>query len=356
MTSRLFYAIVAVCLFMPNLLFSCSTPSNDEQVSNNQLSDSTYVLVIHGGAGGITKKGMTPEREKTYKDGLTEALSAGYAVISKGGTSLDAVEAAVRVLEDNEIFNSGRGAVFTNDGKNELDASIMDGKTLKAGAVASVTTVKNPISAARAVMDKSQHVMLIGKGAEQFAAQQKLDIVDPSYFHTEHRWQGLQRARAKDSVKTLLDHDTQSYKPDLEEMDNKFGTVGAVARDLDGNLAAATSTGGMMNKRYGRVGDSPIVGAGMYANNETVAVSATGWGEFFIRSVAAYDVSAKMAYQGLPVQTSAKQVIEKIGEMGGHGGIIAIDKNGHIAMPFNTKGMYRGAVTKDGTIEVYMYK
>lgn len=353
MTNRLFYSIITLFLFGPNLLLVADTKSHQLP---NIVNDSTYVLVIHGGAGGITKKGMTPAREKAYTDGLRNALSAGYEAIVGGGSSLDAVEAAVRVLEDNELFNAGKGAVFTNDGKNELDASIMDGKTQKAGAVANVTTIRNPVSAARAVMEKSQHVMLIGQGAEWFAGQHGLEIVDPSYFYTDHRWQGLQRARAKDSVKTLLDHDAKSYIPDLTEMDNKFGTVGAVALDLNGNLAAATSTGGMMNKRYGRVGDSPIIGAGTYANNESVAVSATGWGEFFIRSVAAYDVAARIAYQGLPVQLAVQQVIEKIGDLGGSGGIIAIDKHGKISMTFNTSGMYRGAVKRDGTMEIYMFK
>lgn len=315
-----------------------------------------YVLVIHGGAGTILKKNMTDELEAQYKEGLKDALSAGYAVIQNEGSSLDAVEAAVKVLEDNTLFNAGKGAVFTNEGKNELDASIMDGKTLNAGAVAGVTTIRNPIEAAKAVMEKSQHVMMSGVGAEKFAEQQGITKVDPSYFYTERRWQGLQSAKKRDSVRTVLDHDSHSMLSNPVNHDSKFGTVGAVALDRQGNLAAATSTGGMTNKRYGRVGDSPIVGAGTYANNATVAVSCTGWGEFFIRSVAAYDVAALMEYKGLTVDEAATTVVNKIDQLGGHGGIIAIDKDGRISMPFSTAGMYRAAIKQDGTMEIYFYK
>lgn len=315
-----------------------------------------YVLVIHGGAGTILKKNMTDELEAQYKEGLKDALSAGYAVIQNEGSSLDAVEAAVKVLEDNTLFNAGKGAVFTNEGKNELDASIMDGKTLNAGAVAGVTTIRNPIEAAKAVMEKSQHVMMSGVGAEKFAEQQGITKVDPSYFYTERRWQGLQSAKKRDSVRTVLDHDSHSMLSNPINHDSKFGTVGAVALDRQGNLAAATSTGGMTNKRYGRVGDSPIVGAGTYANNATVAVSCTGWGEFFIRSVAAYDVAALMEYKGLTVDEAATTVVNKIDQLGGHGGIIAIDKDGRISMPFSTAGMYRAAIKQDGTMEIYFYK
>lgn len=319
-----------------------------------------YVLVVHGGAGTILKSKMTAEKEAAYKAGLTQALQAGYDMIRSGRSSLDAVQAAINVLEDNPLFNAGKGAVFTHDGRNEMDASIMNGKNGTAGAVAGVTTVRNPINAARAVMEKSEHVMLAGAGAEQFAKEAGLVMVDPSYFYTEERWRGLQQAIKQDSVKTRLDHDQKTdgknTKLGTSNVDYKFGTVGCVALDRDGNLAAGTSTGGMTNKRYGRVGDSPIIGAGTYASNSTVGVSCTGWGEFYIRSVAAYDVSAMMEYKGTPVKEAAKAVIEKIAKMGGNGGLIALDKDGNIAMPFNTEGMFRGCVTRDGKIEIYIYK
>lgn len=325
--------------------------------SEDSLHLEKYVLVIHGGAGTILKKNMTPQKEAAYKAGLEDALKAGYKAIQAGKSSLDAVEATIRVLEDNPLFNAGKGAVFTHDGRNEMDAAIMNGKTLEAGSVAGVSTIRNPITAARAVMQKSEHVMLVGRGAEQFAKEAGLEIVDPSYFRTQERWDGLQKALREDSVKSKLDH---SYQPagklGIENIDNKFGTVGAVALDKAGNLAAGTSTGGMTNKKYGRVGDAPIIGAGTYANNNTVAVSCTGWGEFFIRSVVAYDLSALMAYKGLSVQEAGKAVIEKVGKLGGNGGLIALDKEGHAALPFNTEGMYRGLVTADGKIIIEIYK
>jgi len=317
-----------------------------------------YVMVIHGGAGTILKANMTPEKETAYKAGLEQALKAGYAVIQKGGASLDAVEAAVRVMEDNPLFNAGKGAVFTNEGKNEMDAAVMNGKTLAAGSVAGVTVIRNPITAARAVMERSQHVMLAGRGAEQFAKEAGLEIVDPSYFYTEDRWKALQRVKATDSARTQLDHD--DHKTSLlgiENKDSKFGTVGAVALDKQGNLAAATSTGGMTNKKFGRIGDAPIIGAGTYANNATVAISCTGWGEFFIRLCVAKTVSDLMEYKGLTVQQATDELImKKVPALGGDGGLIAIDKDGNIAMPFNTAGMYRGCVTADGKIEVKIYK
>jgi len=311
-----------------------------------------YILVIHGGAGTILKSGMTPEKEKAYRSGLEQALMAGYNKLKDGKSGLDAVQAAINVMEDNPLFNAGKGAVFTHDGKNELDASIMDGKTLKAGAVAGVTVIKNPIDAARAVMEKSEHVMMVGKGAEIFAKQSGLIIVSPKYFYTEERWKGLQNAIREEKMK--LDHSYHSKGTGYP--DYKFGTVGAVALDNEGNLAAGTSTGGMTNKRYGRVGDAPIIGAGTYANNKTAAVSCTGWGEFFIRSVVAYDLSAMMEYKGATVQQAGDAVIKKVGDLGGDGGLISIDRNGNISMPFNTAGMYRGAITKDGKIEIYIYK
>src|SRR5687768_8969934 len=271
------------------------------------------VIVIHGGAGTILKSQMTDEREKEYINALTEALRSGYSILKNGGSSLDAVESTVRMLEDNPLFNAGKGAVFTNEGKNELDASIMNGKTLSAGAVAGVTTIKNPISGARAVMEKSSHVMMAGKGAEQFAAQAGLEIVDPSYFRTESRWESLQRIKKEDSLKTEMDHSDKKQKALLNHTnhDSKFGTVGAVALDINGNLAAATSTGGMTNKKFGRIGDSPIIGAGTYADNNTCAISCTGWGEYFIRLVIAKTVSDMMEYGKMSLQKAAEEVIMK---------------------------------------------
>lgn len=311
-----------------------------------------YVLVIHGGAGTITKENMTPEKEKAYKDKLTEALKSGYAEIQKGKTSVDAVQSAIVVMENSPLFNAGKGAVFTHEGRNELDASIMYGKNKSAGAVAGVHTIKNPIKAAIAVMQKSEHVMLSGKGAEEFAKEQKLEIVDPKYFWTQDRWNGLQKALEKEKLKKAT---TQNKKPDYLEIDQKFGTVGAVALDKEGNITAGTSTGGMTNKRWNRIGDSPVIGAGTYANAQ-VGISGTGWGEFFIRSTAARTVAAKMEYQHKDVKTATQEVIAEIGKMGGDGGLIALDKNGNIAMEMNTAGMYRGAITDKGEIEVAIYK
>ncbi|SER40404.1 isoaspartyl peptidase/L-asparaginase family protein [Pedobacter rhizosphaerae] len=316
-----------------------------------------YVMVIHGGAGTILKKNMTPEKEAAYIAVLTQALKAGYTQIKAGKSSLDAVEATIHVLENDPHFNAGKGAVFTHDGRNELDAAIMEGKTLKAGAVAGVTTIKNPISAARAVMEKSEHVMMIGTGAEQFAKEAGLEIVDPKYFWTQERWDGLQKAIKADSAKAVLDHGSKkSELLGIKNHDYKFGTVGCVALDQAGNLVAGTSTGGMTNKKYGRVGDAPIIGAGTYCNNETAGISCTGWGEFYIRNVVAKTISDLMEYKGLSVVEASKIALDKVGKMGGDGGLIALDKKGNIAMPFNTEGMYRGAVTTDGKIEVLIYK
>ncbi|GAA4778126.1 isoaspartyl peptidase/L-asparaginase [Olivibacter ginsenosidimutans] len=335
-----------------SVLFSC----------NNQPADSNtpkYVMVIHGGAGTIEKQFMTPEKEKAYTEALAEALQKGYDQLQAGKSSIDAVQAAINVLEDSPLFNAGKGAVFTHDGKNELDASIMDGKTLSAGAVASVSTIKNPINAARAVMEKSEHVMMVGRGAEQFAAANGCDTVPPSYFFTQERWDQLQRTiqdeegnRAAFRVEDIR----KSRISGISDADKKFGTVGAVALDKSGNLAAGTSTGGMTNKRYGRVGDSPIIGAGTYCNNATAGISCTGWGEYYIREVAANRMSALIELQKLSVVDAAKQVIDEIGKMGGDGGIIGLDKSGKIAMEFNTSGMYRGTVDENGKIAVYIYK
>jgi len=324
------------------------------QVSAQQKK---YVMVIHGGAGTILKKNMSPEKEAAYIAALTKALNAGYAEIKAGKSSLDAVEATIHVLENDPHFNAGKGAVFTHDGRNELDAAIMDGKTLMAGSVAGVTTIKNPISAARAVMEKSEHVMMVGAGADQFAKEVGLEIVDPKYFWTKERWDGLQNAIKEDSTRAVLDHgNKKSELFGIKNHDYKFGTVGCVALDKAGNLAAGTSTGGMTNKKYGRVGDAPIIGAGTYCNNETAGISCTGWGEFYIRNVVAKTISDLMEYKGLSIAEASKIALDKVGKMGGDGGLIALDKKGNMAMPFNTEGMYRGAITADGKIEVSIYK
>jgi beta-aspartyl-peptidase (threonine type) len=333
--------------FLTVLLFSTLSVSAQKK----------YVMVIHGGAGTILKANMTPAKELAYREALTQALKTGYAALKAGKSSMDAVEATIHIMEDSPLFNAGKGAVFTHEGRNEMDAAVMDGKTQMAGAVAGVTTIRNPISAARAVMDKSEHVMMVGQGAELFAKQAGLKIVPPSYFYTKDRWDGLQRAIKQDSVKAVLDHDSKkSMLLGIQNRDDKFGTVGAVALDKAGNLAAGTSTGGMTNKKYGRVGDAPIIGAGTYANNKTAGISATGWGEFYIRNVVAYDISAMMEYKNMSLQDAAAAAIEKVGKMGGDGGLIALDHAGNVAMPFNTAGMYRGTVTEDGEIEVLIYK
>jgi beta-aspartyl-peptidase (threonine type) len=323
-----------------------------------QMKDTAkYVLVIHGGAGTILKQNMTPEKEKRYKEGLQKALDTGNEILKQGGTALDAVEAVIKVLEDNPLFNAGKGAVFTNEGKNEMDAAIMDGITLKAGSVASVTTVKNPITAARKVMERTEHVMLMGKGAEEFAKLNGCEIVDPSYFFTQERWDALQKAKKADSLKMKNDTASKKAVRQLNNPDNKYGTVGAVALDKHGNLAAATSTGGMTNKRYGRVGDAPIIGAGTYANNNTCAISGTGWGEFFIRLVMAKSISDRMELAKQSLSDAAYEMImKKLPALGGDGGLIGVDKEGNITMPFCTEGMYRGYVKWNGESAVKIYK
>lgn len=308
-------------------------------------------IVIHGGAGTITRSSLTPELEAEYRAALEEALSAGHLVLRNGGSSLDAVVAAVTVMEDSPLFNAGKGAVFTHEGTNELDASIMNGATLEAGAVAGVKRVKNPITLARAVMEKSPHVMMTGDGAETFAKEHEIELVDPSYFFTQRRWDALQRVKEREAGVELTAQADSDYE------DRKFGTVGAVALDIHGNLAAATSTGGMTNKRFGRVGDSPIIGAGTYADNRSCAVSATGHGEYFIRAAVAHDICARMRYAGLSLEEAANQVVmEDLVELGGDGGVIALDRQGNIAMPFNTEGMYRGSIDKNGTMVIKIYR
>ena len=310
------------------IIISCSEKNQEVPIKQ------PIAIVVHGGAGTILKKNMSDEKEKKYKSKLEEAIRAGYQVLQNGGTSLDAVEQTIIILEDSPLFNAGKGAVFTHDKRNELDASIMEGSNLKAGAVAGVTHIKNPIRAARAVMEKSDHVLLAREGAEQFALLQKLDTVSPTYFFTEKRAKSLKRAKKEE----------------------KFGTVGCVALDQNGNIAAGTSTGGMTNKKWGRIGDSPIIGAGTYANNSTCGVSSTGWGEYFIRGVVAHDISAMMEYGGKSLKESADHVIhQKLTELGGTGGVIALDQKGNIAMVFNTEGMYRGFMTED-SLSILIYK
>lgn len=301
-----------------------------------------YAIAIHGGAGTLPRAAMTPQRDQAYRAGLAAALDAGYAVLDGGGTSLDAVTTAVRILEDDPLFNAGRGAVLTAGGIAELDASIMDGRTLAAGAVAGLRHVRNPIELARAVMEHSSHVMLIGGGAEEFALERGMAPVPNEYFHTETRRLQLQRA-------------LPGGGGPVNEL-SALGTVGAVALDQDGNLAAATSTGGMTAKRYGRVGDSPIIGAGTYADNAGCAVSATGHGEFFIRTVVAHDICARVAYAGATLAEAADAVVMgRLRQMGGEGGIIAVDAHGNVVMPFNSEGMFRGARSADGRREIAIY-
>lgn len=305
-----------------------------------------HTIVIHGGAGTLIKGQMTEEKEALYKQALQSALDMGYAILDNGGTALDAVAAAVVSLEDCPLFNAGKGSVFTALGKHEMDASIMDGKTLKAGAVSLITNIKNPVLLAREVMDKSEHVFLAGEGAMAFAKSLGYPLEDDAYFYDDFRYNQWQEI--KDSDTFQLDHSVAK--------EAKFGTVGAVALDVNGNIAAATSTGGMTNKKWGRVGDSPIIGAGTYANNHTCAVSCTGSGEYFIRGVVAYDVSCLMEYKGLSLQQAADEVIHKrVLSLNGDGGLIAVDVQGNIAMPFNTEGMYRGYKKADGTSQVEIY-
>jgi beta-aspartyl-peptidase (threonine type) len=317
-------------------------------------------LVIHGGAGTIERAKMTPEREREYRTGLERALTAGSEILKRGGASLDATEAVVRVLEDDPHFNAGKGSVFTSAGTNELDAAIMDGKTLKAGAVANLRHIRNPISLARMIMEKSEHaiksprvgpVLMAGEGAEAFAKENGIPLLrDQKYFYTEERWDALQKI--KEAEKTGGAGAKNFFITDQD----RHGTVGAVALDQNGNLAAATSTGGTTNKRAGRIGDSPIIGGGTYANNATCAVSATGDGEYFIRAVVAHDVSVLMEYRGMKLQEAAQSALDKAKQLGGEGGLIAIDREGNIALPFNSSGMYRGYVDPSGKFVVEIYK
>ncbi len=312
---------------------------------------SKYAIAIHGGAGTILQSTMTAEKEIAYKTALQDAIEAGEAVLKKGGSSLDAVEFAIVSLENNPLFNAGKGAVFTHNGKNEMDASIMYGKDLTAGAVAGVTNIKNPISLSHAVMEKSDHVLLTGAGAIDFAKKINAEFADDDYFFVQMRYEQLQKAKESDSM--ILDHTEDKF----ENGEKKFGTVGCVALDIHGNIAAGTSTGGMTNKKFGRVGDSPVIGAGTYANNNTCAISCTGHGEFFLRSVVAYDISCLMEYKGLTLKQACDFVVmDKLVKIGGEGGLIALDAKGNIELPFNSEGMYRAKKSSDSELYIGIYK
>lgn len=350
-----------ILLLALSLAFACNNSEGKNSEDSNQTtandSAENFGIVIHGGAGTILKENMTDSMEQAYNQKLEEAIRTGHEILENGGTAMEAVQRTINVMEDSPLFNAGKGAVFTNAETNELDASIMDGETLNAGAVAGVTTIKNPINLAWEVMENSEHVMMAGEGAEKFAEERGIEMVDPEYFYTENRFKGLQRLKEKDAEKTELDHDdNRSAFYDAQIKDEKFGTVGCVALDKNGNLVAGTSTGGMTNKKWGRIGDAPIIGAGTYANNKTAAISATGWGEFFIRGVVAYDISALMEYKGMSLQEAAREVIqEKNPKLGGDGGIVAIDHSGNISMEFNTAGMYRAHMNKDGELQIAIY-
>lgn len=310
-----------------------------------------YAIAIHGGAGTILKSTMTTEKEQAYTQALQDAINIGEAVLKDHGTAIEAVELAVVSLENNPLFNAGKGAVFTNTGKHEMDACIMNGKDLTAGAVAGVSNIKNPISLSKAVMEKSEHVFLAGLGALEFAEKINAEFANDDYFFVQMRYDQLQQAKQSDTM--ILDHTQDKF----ENGEKKFGTVGAVAIDVHGNLAAGTSTGGMTNKKFGRVGDSPMVGVGTYANNNTCAISCTGHGEFFIRSVVAYDVSCLVEYKGLSLKEACDIVVmDKLVKIGGEGGLIAIDRNGNIELSFNSEGMYRAKKTQGSDIFIRIYK
>lgn len=331
-----------------------SSKENKATLKQSETDTQNFSIIIHGGAGTILKKNMTPEKEAAYKTKLEEAIRVGHNILKNGGSSLDAVQKTINVMEDSPLFNAGKGAVFTNAGTNEHDASIMDGSNLNAGASAGTTIVRNPINLARAIMDNSPHVMLSGNGANTFAKEQSLQIVDPNYFYSERRFKSLEKI--KDKEKTELDHDDKVAFYDEDIKDSKFGTVGCAALDKNGNLAAGTSTGGMTNKRWGRIGDSPIIGAGTYANNNTCAVSSTGWGEYFIRGMVAYDISALIEYKGLSLKQASQEVIQnKLTNLGGTGGIVAIDKTGQMVAEFNTAGMYRATMNEKGELIIGIY-
>jgi len=344
---------VFTIIFVAIVLFSCKKqvpkPISSKSVEI-PIQANKFAIVIHGGAGYQTRKSISPELDSLVRTKLTEAIKVGHTILKNGGSSLDAVEKTIHVLENSPLFNAGKGAVYTHQETNEMDASIMNGANLDAGAVTGVTTIKNPISAARKVMENSPHVLLSGKGANQFAQEQGLKIVDPSYFATEKNLIYLRKIKTRENKKlaALL---TEKYP------DYKFGTVGCVALDKSGNISAGTSTGGMTNKKWNRIGDSPIIGAGTYANNNTCGVSSTGHGEYFIRAAVAHDISAQIEYKKVSLKEAAENVVQqKLITLKGDGGIIAIDKYGNIQMEFNTPGMYRASINQNGEIYTGIYK
>jgi beta-aspartyl-peptidase (threonine type) len=348
--------IISIVLFI-SFFLGCTTehkPKENSIIAEKKQND--FAIIIHGGAGTILKKNMSIEKEQAYKQKLAAAIKVGHTILKNGGTSQEAVLKTIQIMETSPLFNAGKGAVFTHQGTNELDASFMDGKTLNAGAVAGVKNVKSPIELAIKVMTDSEHVMLSGAGASLFAKEQGLEIVAPSYFYTEQRFKALQKV--KNSQKKKSKHSNKQaafYDPTIK--DAKFGTVGCVALDKLGNIAAGTSTGGMTNKRWGRIGDAPIIGSGTYANNLTCGVSSTGWGEYFIRSQVAYDISAQMEYQQKTLKEATTDVIQnKLTKLGGSGGVVALDKNGNMSFEFNTEGMYRASMDDQGTLIVKIYK
>ena len=358
-------------LFALILFISCQdTKTNTQPVPEVEepTQTSEFAIVIHGGAGTIMKENMTLELEAAYNYKLTEAIKTGHEILKNGGSSMDAVEATIRIMEDSPLFNSGKGAVFTHDGVNSLDASFMDGASLNAGAIAGVTTVKNPISLARKVMTDSEHVLLSGDGADAFAKalqDPNIEIVSNSYFYTEDRFKSLQRVLEREAEMEAEKASAENKKTAMRALelkdpyfnDSKYGTVGCVALDKNGNIAAGTSTGGMTNKRYGRIGDSPIIGSGTYANNSTCGVSSTGHGEYFIRAQVAYDISALMEYGGMTLKEATEKVIQhKLVKLGGTGGIVALDHYGNVSMEFNTPGMYRAMMNDKDELVVGMYK
>jgi beta-aspartyl-peptidase (threonine type) len=343
------YFLVSLML----ILISCN-PKNNVKEAIKTREPNSFAIVIHGGAGGIKKEYFTEQQQEAYKLKLKEALKAGYAVLENGGISLDAVQAAINVMEDSPLFNAGKGAVYNSEGNQEMDAAIMDGKTLNAGAIAGVNHIKNPILAARIVMDSSSHVLLSGKGAEILAAKYGIEMVDSSYFFTEKRMNQLKELQGKEKIK--LDDTAFLIKNELID-DHKFGTVGAVAIDKSGNIAAGTSTGGMTNKKYGRIGDVPIIGAGTYANNLTCGISATGTGEYFIRTVAAHEVSSLIKHKGFTPSEALHEVLfNQIGPLGGEGGMILLDKNGEVYWDFNSTGMFRGYKKSTGETTIEMFE
>ena len=349
---KFLFIILMVCIS-----FSCNNSIDSASAEKTALEkQSEFAIIIHGGAGTILRGNLSKKKEKAYRDKLEEAIRTGYTILKNGGTSQLAVVKTIQIMEASPLFNAGKGAVFTHEETNELDASFMDGETLNAGAVAGVKNVKSPIELAVKIMTDSEHVMLSGEGASIFAKEKGLEMVDPAYFYTERRFKSLQRI--KNRAKTKLDNNDKKaafYDSDIKNA--KFGTVGCVALDKNGNIAAGTSTGGMTNKRWGRIGDAPIIGSGTYANNKTCGVSSTGWGEYFIRSQVAYDISAQMEYQKKTLKEATKDVIQnKLTKLGGTGGVVALDKNGNMSFEFNTAGMYRASMNDAGELVLKIYK